>query len=114
MGHRARVDPAAVGLEPGAGSRGHRERAREFRGPDALARGGGGEFLADPPIGVMALTFEVVLPGRASSSPESRDSGLDASHRPGMTTAPYPTLRNLRYAARRPSRSALTPYRVIV
>src|SRR5258707_896335 len=55
MGYRARPDPAPVGRTPGAVSNGHRERASEFRPPDAFDRAAGGEFLADPPIGVMVL-----------------------------------------------------------
>jgi len=53
MGHRARPDPASARSQPGAGSRGHRRRAREFRTPDAFDRGAGSDFLANPSIGVM-------------------------------------------------------------
>jgi uncharacterized protein (DUF2336 family) len=68
MGHRARLDLASAGPPPGAGSSGYRERAGEFRPPDAFDRRAGGEFLADSPIGVM----EFVIPGRCeASNPES-------------------------------------------
>ncbi len=53
MGYGARFDFTSVGPKPGAGSSGYRERASEFRAPDAFNRGAGGEFLADPPIGLM-------------------------------------------------------------
>ena len=66
MGYRARPDPAPVGRTPGAVSNGHRERASEFRAPDAFDRAAGGEFLADPPIGVNVI--ESVIPGWCAST----------------------------------------------
>ena len=55
-------------------------RARQFHAADALDRRAGGEFLADPPIGVTTASFAVLS-----------------------------IRRNRKYAALRPSRSALRP-----
>src|SRR5258706_14215886 len=88
-------------------------RSRSLSSGGASRRPVGSLVRDDVDEAIFPFNFQTVIPGWSEGpDPESRDSGLDASHRPGMTGSGLLRrfrLRSLSYGGQVAPRTAMTP-----